>query len=112
LIIRSAFEVHTACIVNEAQDGADAVAKAKTFNPDLVVMDLSMPGMHGLEATRRLKKEHGPVQVILFTGHENILPQSDAEQAGLDAVVSKSEGMEILLQRAEQLLTTSHSVNH
>jgi DNA-binding NarL/FixJ family response regulator len=52
------------------------------------------------------------VQFILFTGHENILTQSDAEQAGLDTVVSKSEGVEILLQRAEQLLSTSRSVNH
>jgi CheY-like chemotaxis protein len=56
LIIRSTFEVHTACIVNEAQDGADAVAKAKTFNPDLVVMDLPILGMHGLEATPKIEK--------------------------------------------------------
>ena len=50
LIVRSALEMHTSYVVNEAVDGVDALEKADTLNPDLVVMDLSMPRMSGLDA--------------------------------------------------------------
>jgi two-component system response regulator NreC len=104
LIVRSTFEMQGPFIVHEAFDGVDAVEKAHTLNPDLVVMDLSMPRMHGLDATRRLKKEHPPVHVILFTMHQGALSEIEASQAGVDAVVSKSDGLETLLHRVEQLL--------
>ncbi|HEY1422728.1 MAG TPA: response regulator transcription factor [Candidatus Acidoferrum sp.] len=107
LIVRSTFEMQGPFIVHEAFDGVDAVEKAQTLNPDLVVMDLSMPRMHGLDATRRLKKDHPPVQVVLFTMHQGALSETDASKAGVDAVVSKSDGLETLLNRVEQLLHQS-----
>jgi DNA-binding NarL/FixJ family response regulator len=104
LIVRSTFEMQGPFIVHEACDGVDAVEKAQSLNPDLVIMDLSMPRMHGLDATRRLKKEHSPIQVVLFTMHQGALSETDASQAGVDAVVSKSDGLETLLHRVEELL--------
>ena len=104
LIVRSALEMHTSYVVNEAVDGIDALEKADTLNPDLVVMDLSMPRMSGLDASRTLKKAHPPTQVVLFTLHKDSVSDSDAHRAGVSAVVAKSDGLETLLHEVEQLL--------
>ncbi len=104
LVVRSALEMHTSYVVNEAVDGIDALEKADTLNPDLVVMDLSMPRMSGLDASRSLKKAHPPTQVVLFTLHKDSVSDSDAHRAGVSAVVAKSDGLETLLHEVEQLL--------
>ena len=104
LIVRSALEMHTPFVIHEAVDGLDALEKADTLNPDLVVMDLSMPRMSGLDATRTLKQTHPPTQVVLFTSHKGALSENDDHNAGVSAVVSKSEGIETLLQEVQHLL--------
>jgi len=104
LIVRSTFEMQGPYIVHEACDGVDAVEKAGSLNPDVVIMDLSMPRMHGLEASRKLKRDHPPVHVVLFTAHKAALTPSEACNAGLDAVVSKSDGLESLLNQVETIL--------
>jgi DNA-binding NarL/FixJ family response regulator len=96
--------MHTSYVVNEAVDGIDALEKADTLNPDLVVMDLSMPRMSGLDASRTLKKAHPPTQVVLFTLHRDSISDSDAHRAGVSAVVAKSDGLETLLHEVEHLL--------
>jgi two-component system response regulator MprA len=108
LIVRSTFEMQGPFIVHEASDGLEALERAQSLNPDVVIMDLSMPRMHGLDASRRLKKDRPPVHVILFTAHEGVLTEAEASEAGVDAVVSKSEGLETLLQRVEELLQPVH----
>jgi DNA-binding NarL/FixJ family response regulator len=108
LVVRSTLEMHTPFIVHEAVDGLDAIQKAETLNPDLVVMDLTMPRMHGLDASRTLKESHHPPQVVLFTVHKAAITESDATQAGLSAIVEKSEGLETLLHEVEHLLQPSH----
>jgi len=108
LIVRSALEMHTPFIVHEACDGVDAVEKAESLNPDLVVMDLSMPRMHGLDATRKLKNNRPPVQVVLFTIHKSGVTDSDADRAGVDAIISKSDGVEPLVQQVQNLLERTH----
>ena len=91
-------------IVHEAVDGLDALQKAETLNPDLVVMDLSMPRMDGLNATRTLKKSDHPPHIILFTVYKNVIRESDARQIGLDAIVEKSASLEALLEEIQRLL--------
>ena len=108
LIVRSTFEMQGPFIVHEASDGLEALERAKSLNPDVVIMDLSMPRMHGLDASRRLKKDRPPVHVILFTAHKGVLTEAETSEAGVDAVVSKSEGLETLLQRVEELLQPVH----
>jgi CheY-like chemotaxis protein len=108
LIVRSALEMHTPFIVHEACDGQDAIEKAEALNPDLVVMDLSMPRMHGLDASRKLKQGQSSIRVVLFTTHKKVLSNADADRAGLDAVISKSDGLETLLQQVQHMLEPVH----
>jgi len=108
LIIRSALEMHTPFIVHEAVDGVDALEKADSINPDLVVMDLSMPRINGLDASRTLKQTHPPTQGVLFASHKGVVTEHDASRAGVSAVISKSDGLETLLDQVQHLLQTTH----
>jgi DNA-binding NarL/FixJ family response regulator len=55
----------------EASDGREAIALVKTHRPDVVFMDISMPGLNGLEATSRITREHSQVKVVILSRHEN-----------------------------------------
>jgi CheY-like chemotaxis protein len=78
------FEIH------EAEDGLEAVEKAPKIIPDLIILDLAMPRLNGLEAARRLRAIPVKAPIILFTMHASIIPQSEIVSAGVNAVVSKS----------------------
>ncbi|HEY0702273.1 MAG TPA: response regulator transcription factor [Candidatus Acidoferrales bacterium] len=75
----------------EAVNGREAVAKAKEFQPDLVILDLGMPVMNGLEAARELKSILPAVPIILFTLHGHMISDEQAASAGIDLVVPKAD---------------------
>jgi DNA-binding NarL/FixJ family response regulator len=58
-------------VIGEAKDGREAIEKAGQLHPDVVVMDITMPGLNGLEATRQIKKRFPEVQVVILTVHAN-----------------------------------------
>ncbi len=58
-------------IVGEAEDGREAVRKAEKLQPDVVVMDIAMPGLNGMEATRQIKKRFPGMKIIILTVHAN-----------------------------------------
>lgn len=76
-------------IVGEASEGAEAVEKAKELRPDIVVMDLGMPKMDGLEATRRIKKKNPKAKVLVLTQHDNKEYILSAIKAGASGYVPK-----------------------
>ncbi len=84
-------------VIGEAADGKTAVALTKALDPDVVLMDISMPGMNGIEATRILRRECPGVNVIglsMFTAAEQAATLLDA---GAVAYVSKADAAETLV---------------
>jgi two-component system response regulator NreC len=84
-------------IIGEASEGKEAVEKALELEPDVVVMDIAIPGMDGLEATRRIKKKNSKVQILVLTQHDNkeyILSSIKAGAAGY--VPKRAMGSELV----------------
>ena len=78
-------------VCGEAVNGMEAVAKARELQPDLVILDLGMPVMNGLEAARELKNILPVVPIILFTLHGSMISDEQAARSGVDLVVAKSD---------------------
>src|SRR5687768_5757951 len=76
-------------VVGEAPDGHTALQMAGSLKPDIVVMDISMPGMNGLVATRTLKQQHPTVKVVALTRHEEDTYLEDLLRAGASGYVLK-----------------------
>jgi DNA-binding NarL/FixJ family response regulator len=76
-------------VVGEAEHGREAIEKAPKLRPDLVVLDLSMPEMNGLEAAPLLIKLLPAVWLILFTSHAALEVERLSREAGIHAVVPK-----------------------
>ncbi|MCJ7579525.1 MAG: response regulator transcription factor [Candidatus Aminicenantes bacterium] len=76
-------------VVSEATDGLEAIQKVRELNPDLVLIDIRMPKMNGIEATRRIKEEWPGLKVIVLTIHDLQEYRKVAKKIGADAFVSK-----------------------
>ncbi|MFH1381848.1 MAG: response regulator transcription factor [Chloroflexota bacterium] len=76
-------------IVGEASDGKEAIDKVQELSPDVVIMDIAMPSMDGLEATRRIKKKNPRVKVLVLTQHDNKEYILSAIKAGTAGYVPK-----------------------
>jgi DNA-binding NarL/FixJ family response regulator len=74
----------------EAGNGEEVIALAKKHKPDLIILDLSMPGMNGLDAASELKKIMPEIPIILFTVHAETF-KNKIGKLPVDVVVSKSE---------------------
>ncbi len=105
-------------VVGEAGNGVEGVEKTRTLQPDVVVMDISMPEMDGLEATRRIRQENPAAQVLILTVHAQeryLFPVLKAGAAGyvlkstvdtelLDAIRSVARGDAFLYPSATRML--------
>lgn len=96
--IRSLIEDDTSIeVVGEAEDGEEAIEKAKQLKPDLVLMDIAMPGMNGIEATRRIKEEFPNICVLILTMHDDEEFFFPALRAGASGyIVKEAEPKELL----------------
>jgi DNA-binding NarL/FixJ family response regulator len=90
----------------EAPNGAVAIEKVKELLPDLVILDLSMPVMNGLEAARHIKEIAPTTPMVMFTMYVNDVLTKDAQAAGIQCVVSKTESV------GNQLITSISSLLH
>lgn len=93
----------------EASNGLDAIAKTEVLRPDLIILDLGMPEMNGLEAASVLQKTMPQVPLFMFTSHDIRDVESQAASVGIRAVFSKSTGINALVARAGELLNPSHA---
>ena len=90
-------------IVGEAADGDEALRKARELSPDVVLMDISMPGMNGLAVTEVLRKEAPDMKVLILSVHSNKEYIFRVIQAGAHGYVSKEAPPEELLRAIESV---------
>lgn len=77
-------------VVGEATDGNDAITKVEKLFPDVVLMDISMPLLNGLEATRIIKQRWPETKVLISTNHDDPLYRKQALEARADGFILKS----------------------
>jgi two-component system chemotaxis response regulator CheY len=91
-------------VCGDAENGKEAVEIAQVLHPDLILLDLSMPVMNGLEAARVLKRRMPEVPLIMYSAFSDSFTEKQARSAGVSAVVSKSENVSVLLGKARSLV--------
>lgn len=87
--LRRTLEDHGMVVVAEAADGEEAVTLALEHQPDVVVMDVTMPVMDGVEATRRLREQHPTARIIMLTMHSDHDIVANAIRAGASGYLTK-----------------------
>ena len=94
-------------VCGEAEDGRTGVKKFRELKPDLVLLDLAMPDIDGIEAAARMSAADPTVPIILFTVLDLEGLEERAREAGICAVVSKAQGWN-LVKSIETAVTQSH----
>ncbi len=77
-------------VVGEADDGVDVIDKTEKLDPDIVLMDISMPRRNGLDATRIIKNRWPSVKVVIATMHDGAMYRSQAMEVAADGFIIKS----------------------
>lgn len=90
-------------IIAEAETGEKACKAYVDFNPDLVVMDLSLPGMGGLEAIRRITARDGNARILVFSMHENTVFVDQALNAGARGYITKNSAPDVLIKAIKDI---------
>jgi DNA-binding NarL/FixJ family response regulator len=93
-------------VVGEAVDGFEAVALTRTLSPDLVLMGICMPGLDGLEATRRITAEFPRVRVMMLTSFREESSQRSALAAGAHGYVVKGDSTQNLAAAIQQIFAS------
>lgn len=65
------WETYGCCVVGSAEDGAEGLELAAKRHPDIILSDIKMPGMNGLEFSEQVKKDNPDTEIILLTGYDN-----------------------------------------
>lgn len=88
----------------EASNGAEAIEQARATNPDIIILDFTMPVMTGIEAARRLKKEMPQIPILILSMHDGQAMTNELRQIGVQGFVSKTEATQKLPQAIDTIL--------
>jgi CheY-like chemotaxis protein len=88
----------------EAENGKEAIDVAKQNTPDIIVLDLSMPVMNGLQSAPELRKLLPQTPIILFSLYGESLSQTAASKSGISLVLEKTVPLSMLIEKAHQLI--------
>src|SRR3974390_3179965 len=84
-------------IAGEVRDGQELLSAARRIKPDIVVTDIAMPGLNGIEAARQIKQKDPNLRVVFLTMHADMVYATEALKAGGSAFVLKSSGGDELI---------------
>jgi DNA-binding NarL/FixJ family response regulator len=101
----------TFTVVGQARDGVDAVSLAESLQPDLVILDVSMPRLDGIEALPQVRAVSPTSQVVIFSGDSDSTMESEARAAGADAVSPKDTGATTLVEKLSALFQRHQRVD-
>ena len=90
-------------VCGEASDGREAVAKTTELQPDIILMDLDMPRLNGLEATRQIHKHSPSIRILILTLHDNSILPEIAQNSGARGYLLKSEPFDVLTRAIESM---------
>lgn len=90
-------------VVGQARDGVDAIELAASLQPDLVILDVSMPRLDGIEALPQVRAVCPRSQVVIFSGDSDTTLESEARAAGAAAVIAKDMGATTLVEKLSAL---------
>jgi DNA-binding NarL/FixJ family response regulator len=106
-LLRRAISAHPALeFVGEAADGAEAVELARSLAPDVVVLDLAMPELDGLQVAGKLRSDLPECAILVFSAFEAARVAAAALAAGADRYLEKAAGFEAAAQAAAELALT------
>lgn len=102
--IKSILELESDFVIcGEASNGQNVVKLANELRPDIVILDVSMPELNGIEAAVRICRQTPETQVLIFTMHNTELLFQEAIRSGVKGFVLKSDGIKILIQAVKSL---------
>lgn len=97
-------------IIGEAQTGEEAIEKLKTITPDIVVMDISMPGKDGIETTKEIRKENQTIKILLLTMHSDEAYLREGLKVGAQGYVLKRAVDTELITAIRMVLNNEHYI--
>jgi CheY-like chemotaxis protein len=108
-VLRTSLEHHGFIVCGEAENGVGAIARATATRPHLIILDVAMPGLNGLEVASILKRVLPDVLIILHTNYAERVGQSQKVLFGIKAVVAKSDGVAKLMECVRSLLASTEA---
>jgi CheY-like chemotaxis protein len=91
-------------VCGEAENGQEAVEMAQILHPDLIMQDLSMPVMNGIEAACALKEVMPLTPIIVFSEYSDVFSEREARKTGVAALVSKTADLSVLVEKARAVV--------
>ena len=91
-------------VIGEASSGEQAIELVESLTPDIVLMDVEMPGMDGITATAALRENTSQSAVVIMSIHDDVQTRARAQAAGAAAFVEKSGTLEVLLATIRQIV--------
>ena len=92
-------------IAGEAANGHEAISAVRALQPDVIILDITMPELSGLEAAQQLAKANVSSKILMFTMHESQRLANDVREAGAQGLVLKSQASRDLIVAIETLLS-------